>query len=100
MKTIITATVILAASLFPTAASAQTNPEMEKMTITYRAPLDYALYQYTIELLGHYRSEIQSSIYHQAKHNSHTMAKAFNRSQTQKMTEIAVMPTEKSLSPE
>lgn len=99
MKTIIAASLVIAA-LMPNMASANSTPVMETMTITYRSPIDYALYQYTIELLSHFRAEIHTSIHQQAKSSTLAMSKAFNASNTGNIVEIAIMPTTRSLSPE
>lgn len=48
---------------------------MEVITVSYRTPLDYALYQYTTELLNQFRVQIKSDIYTQARSSSLKMAK-------------------------
>ncbi|MXR70211.1 hypothetical protein GNT65_16250 [Shewanella sp. JBTF-M18] len=77
MKKLLIASLVTAASLMSASAQATSAPEMERMTVTYRNSLDYALHQYTIELMSHYRAEIQTSIQLQAKNSSQAMAEAF-----------------------
>ena len=69
---VITSIPLLVASLLPLTAAADFTTEssannmMETMTVTYRAPLDYALYQYTTEMLVNFRLELKTDIYQQA----------------------------------
>ncbi|MBW8186031.1 hypothetical protein [Shewanella nanhaiensis] len=69
---IMTPFALLAASLLPLTASAdlakqQNRAEpMETITVTYREPSDYALYQYTTDMLVNFRLQIQADIYQQA----------------------------------
>ncbi|QYJ90954.1 hypothetical protein [Shewanella halotolerans] len=77
MKKLLLASLITAASLVSASALATPTFGIERMTVTYRNSLDYALYQYTIELMSHYRAEIQTSIQRQAKNSSQAMADAF-----------------------
>lgn len=73
---------LLAISLLPLsihAAQAEKiagSEPMEVITVIYRAPLDYALYQYTTELLSQFRIQIQEDIYTQARSSSLKMAKS------------------------
>ena len=77
---IMTPLVLLAVSLLPLTATAELikeqsiNKTMETMTVTYRTPLDYALYQYTTEMLVNFRLQIQADIYHQAHSSIMRMA--------------------------
>jgi|GEM_PF-4856849 len=48
---------------------------MEVITVNYRTPLDYALYQYTTELMNQFRIQIEADIYTQARSGSLKMAK-------------------------
>jgi len=62
------------------AASSATNsaasPNIETITVTYRDPLDYALYQHTTEMLSVFRLEIREDIGIQARNSLMEMAKA------------------------
>lgn len=105
MKTVIAASLMIVASLAPIIALANesqgdSSPAMETMTITYRSAIDYALYQYTIELLSRSRGEIHTSIHQQAKSSTLAISKAFTASNPNTMTEIAAAPTAKHLSQE
>ncbi|ACA87955.1 hypothetical protein [Shewanella woodyi] len=77
---IMTPLALLAASLLPLTASAdlvkQQNKAkpMETITVTYREPTDYALYQYTTDMLVNFRLQIQADIYQQARTSIMKMA--------------------------
>lgn len=77
---IMTPLALLAVSLLPLTATAELmkeqsiNETMETMTVTYRTPIDYALYQYTTEMLVNFRIQIKADIYHQAHESIMTMA--------------------------
>ncbi|MDR6962723.1 hypothetical protein [Shewanella putrefaciens] len=58
------------------AATAAANPNIETITVTYRDPLDYALYQDTTEMLSAFRFEIREDIGIQARNSLLEMAKA------------------------
>ncbi|WP_185976968.1 MULTISPECIES: hypothetical protein [Shewanella] len=81
----ITAFILVMSSLLPTTAlAAPSNPAMrssamEVITVTYRSPIDYALYQYTTELLAYFRLQIQADIYTQARAGSMQMAQSIHR---------------------
>ena len=74
--TLLTTVILISASLLPLTASAgmSDNKSIERITVNYKTPFDYALYQYTTELLLQFRQEIASDIYHQAKASSALMA--------------------------
>ncbi|QYK02318.1 hypothetical protein [Shewanella psychrotolerans] len=105
MKTVIAGSLLLTASLAPmltfanvspvSSSPSNLSPSMERMTITYRSAIDYALYQYTIELLSHFRNEIHASIHQQAASNTLEMYKAFIESNSDDTTEITAMLTVK-----
>ncbi|MFT5235919.1 MAG: hypothetical protein ACI8SK_000670 [Shewanella sp.] len=79
---IISPIVLLIASLLPFTATADLmidkslNKTIETMTVTYRTPIDYALYQYTTEMLVRFRLQLQADIYHQARTSLIEMASA------------------------
>ncbi|WP_299786757.1 hypothetical protein [uncultured Shewanella sp.] len=81
MKLTLSAT-LLAISLVPQTSLAETtqgttvNEGIEVITVTYRSPFDYALYQYTTEILSNFRSQIETDIYTQARASSQQMAKS------------------------
>ncbi|MCJ8304266.1 hypothetical protein [Shewanella sp.] len=81
----ITAFTLVMSSLLPTTASAapsntaMSSAAMEVITVTYRSPIDYALYQYTTELLAYFRLEVQADIYTQARAGSMQMAQSIHR---------------------
>ncbi|MCG9697407.1 hypothetical protein [Shewanella sp. Isolate11] len=85
MKSAILVGLLMSASLLPNVYAASTDAtfinataEMETITITYRSPFDYALHQYTVELLNQFRMEIDSSISYQARRSSQAMYEAFS----------------------
>ncbi|QSX29174.1 hypothetical protein JYB88_13160 [Shewanella cyperi] len=49
-------------------------PEMETLTVTYRSPLDYALYQQTTETISFFRIELAQDILAQSRASSRAMA--------------------------
>ncbi|RTR26636.1 hypothetical protein [Shewanella atlantica] len=73
---------LLAISLLPLSIHAEQaekiaeSEPMEVITVIYRAPFDYALHQYTTELLSQFRIQIQEDIYTQARSSSLEMAKS------------------------
>jgi len=73
---------LLAISLLPLSIHAEPvekNAEsetMEVITVIYRTPFDYALHQYTTELLSNFRIQIQADIYTQARASSMKMAES------------------------
>ncbi|BAJ03363.1 hypothetical protein [Shewanella violacea] len=81
----ITAFILVMSSLLPTTAiAAPSSPAtdskvMEVITVTYRSPIDYALYQYTTELLAYFRLQIQADIYTQARSGSLQMGQSIHR---------------------
>ncbi|AQS39453.1 hypothetical protein Sps_04361 [Shewanella psychrophila] len=81
----ITASIFVSTSLLPNMAIAApstpaiNNGTIEVITVTYRAPMDYALYQYTTELLAYFRVQIQADIYTQARAGSLQMAQSIQR---------------------
>lgn len=80
MKTLIQlhiATSLLICSVMPVNAA----PTMETITISYRDPLDYALYLHTTEMLSEFRLQIREDISIQARNSLLEMANAaqFNR---------------------
>ncbi|QFU24014.1 hypothetical protein FM038_018895 [Shewanella eurypsychrophilus] len=78
---LLTTVVLISASLLPLTASAgmSDNKPIERITVNYKTPFDYALYQYTTELLVQFRQEIASDIYLQAKASSSLMAQEHSR---------------------
>ena len=50
------------------------NKAMESMTVAYRTPIEYALYQYTTEMLANFRLQLQADIYQQARTSTLKMA--------------------------
>jgi len=80
MKTFIQlhiATSLLICSVMPVNAA----PTMETITVSYRDPLDYALYLHTTEMLSEFRLQIREDISIQARNGLLEMANAaqFNR---------------------
>lgn len=67
---------LLVCSLIPLSHAMAANPNMEIITVTYRSPLDYALYQHTTEILSEFRLEIREDISIQARNGLLEMAKA------------------------
>ena len=58
------------------ATDSAASPNIETITVTYRDPLDYALYQHTTEMLSVFRLEIREDIGIQARNSLMEMAKA------------------------
>lgn len=77
-----TSLTLLAISLLPLSIQAAPvvktaeSETMEVITVIYRTPFDYALHQYTTELLSQFRIQIQADIYTQARASSLKMAKS------------------------
>lgn len=100
MKRSMIASVMMTSVLIANVALADQTPAMETITITYRAPLDYALYQYTTEWRSQYRVEIYDSIQDQAKSSSLAMAQAFESAALESAFDTTSMLTAKTFSPE
>lgn len=102
MKRSIIASVMISSSLIANVALAEQTEVMEVITVTYRAPLDYALYQYTTEWRSQYRVEIYDSIQDQARSSSLAMARAFETAALEPAfdTTPTSMLTAKTFSPE
>lgn len=67
---------LIAASISPfTALAANDQQDMEHMSVLYRAPLEYAAYQYTAEMLSNFNLQLLADIYVQARMSSLQMAK-------------------------
>ena len=58
------------------ATNSAASSNIETITVTYRDPLDYALYQHTTEMLSVFRLEIREDIGIQARNSLMEMAKA------------------------
>jgi hypothetical protein len=58
------------------ATNSAASSNIETITVTYRDPLDYALYQHTTEMLSAFRLEIREDIGIQARNSLMEMAKA------------------------
>ncbi|SQH77981.1 conserved protein of unknown function [Shewanella benthica] len=77
MSSLLPSTAITA--ITASSSMAMSSTAMEVITVTYRSPLDYALYQYTTELLAYFRLQIRADIYTQARANSMQMAQSIHR---------------------
>ncbi|WP_299811003.1 hypothetical protein [uncultured Shewanella sp.] len=76
MKTIAFA-VLSAALIMPSISYANSNDDqMEHITVTYRTPIEYAVYQYTTETLLAFNQQIRMEIQLQARMTSMQMAKS------------------------
>lgn len=81
----IPASIFVISSLLPTTAwavpanAATNSATMEVITVTYRSPIDYALYQYTTELFAYFKLQVQADIYTQARSSSMQMAESIHR---------------------
>ena len=73
-KSIYAALVIVSISPFASIA-ANEQQELERISVVYRAPLDYAAYQYTIEVISHFNLQLLTDIHYQARKSSMQMAK-------------------------
>ncbi|WP_297893311.1 hypothetical protein [Shewanella sp.] len=67
---------LLVCSLIPWGNAMAANTDMEIITVTYRSPIDYALYQHTTEILNEFRLEIREDISIQARNSLLEMARA------------------------
>ena len=76
MKTI--AYAVLSAALFmPSMSFANSNDDpMEHITVTYRTPVEYAVYQYTTDTLQAFNQQIRMEIQLQARMTNMQMAKS------------------------
>jgi len=92
---------LLAISLLPLsiqAAPAEKSAEsetIEVITVIYRTPFDYALHQYTTELLSQFRIQIQADIYTQARDSSLKMAESQQPMTAWSTSDIAKEVTDK-----
>ena len=76
MKTIAYA-VLLTVLLMPSISFANSNDDpMERITVTYRTPVEYAVYQYTTDTLLALNQQIRIEIQLQAKMTSMQMARS------------------------
>ncbi|GIU16563.1 hypothetical protein TUM4261_35190 [Shewanella sp. c952] len=67
---------LIVASISPfTALAANDHQDMDHMSVVYRAPLEYAAYQYTTEMLSNFNLQLLADIYIQARMSSLQMAK-------------------------
>ncbi|MBL4913674.1 hypothetical protein L2719_03215 [Shewanella schlegeliana] len=75
MKAIICA-ILSTALIVPSIGYANSSDDqMERITVTYRTPFEYALYQYTTDMLQEFNQQVRVEIQLQAKLNSMQMAK-------------------------
>ncbi|GIU42688.1 hypothetical protein TUM4438_09870 [Shewanella sairae] len=77
MKTL-TLAAFLIASITPTTSFAeQASDDMEHIKVTYRTPLEYAIYQYTTDTLQAFNQQVRVEAQRQAKLTSEQMAKPY-----------------------
>ncbi|MCL1050642.1 hypothetical protein L2755_13565 [Shewanella abyssi] len=74
MKKLTIAAVLITLLTPLTSLAAAPQQEMERMSVTYRTPLDYAIYQYTTNLLNSFKLELRADIHMQARMNIQKMA--------------------------
>ncbi|QYJ79656.1 hypothetical protein [Shewanella acanthi] len=77
MKTLVKlpiVTSLLICTAIPMGYAIAATPKMETITVTYRSPEDYALYQYTTEMLSAFHQEIREDISIQARNSLMEMA--------------------------
>lgn len=75
MKTLTCATLLIASMLPNIGYTADADSQMERITVTYRTPFEYALYQYTTETLQAFNQQVLMDIQIQARLSSMQMAK-------------------------
>lgn len=76
MKKLTIATAILITLFTPLASiAADSQQDIEHMSVTHRSPLDYAIYQYTTHMLSSFKLELRADIHMQARMNSLQMAR-------------------------
>lgn len=74
---ILTCATLLMASMIPTMGhTANADSQMERISVIYRTPFEYALYQYTTETLQALNQQVHMEIQIQARLSSMQMAKA------------------------
>lgn len=75
---LITTVILISASFLPLTSTAaiSDNTPIERLTVNYKSAFDYALYQYTTELMVQFRQQIATDIYLQAKASSSLMAQS------------------------
>ena len=76
MTKIFLSTCVAIAALFSATSQANIQP-METVTVIYRAPFDYALYQQTTEMLTTFNRELPQKIIAQARQDNVAMAKDY-----------------------
>jgi len=74
MKKLTIAAVLITLLTPLTSLAAAQQQEMERMSVTYRTPIEYAIYQYTTNLLNSFKLELRADIHMQARMNIQQMA--------------------------
>ncbi|MFT5789661.1 MAG: hypothetical protein ACI8SJ_001779 [Shewanella sp.] len=74
MKNLTIATLLITLLTPLTSIAAEPQQEMERMSVTYRSPLEYAAYLYTSDMLNSFKLELRADIHTQARMNSLQMA--------------------------
>ncbi|PKG55838.1 hypothetical protein CXF83_06930 [Shewanella sp. Choline-02u-19] len=74
MKSLTLATLLI--TLFTPLASiaADSQQDIEHMSVTYRSPMDYAIYQYTTHVFSMFKLQLRADIHIQARMSSLQMA--------------------------
>ena len=75
MKTIAYAILTVALAMPSISYANDNKSQIEHFTVTYRTPFEYALYQYTNDILQDLNQQVRIEIQQQAKLNSIQMAK-------------------------
>ncbi len=73
---VLVSAILAVTGLFSAASHAQIQP-METVTVIYRTPFDYALYQQTTEMLTGFNRELGQKIIAQARQDNVTLAKRY-----------------------
>ena len=74
MKESIYAALIITLTSPFAALAANDQQDIERMSVVYRAPLDYSAYQYTSEIISAFKLQLLADIYIQARMSSLQMA--------------------------
>ncbi|QQX79273.1 hypothetical protein JK628_17240 [Shewanella sp. KX20019] len=73
MKKLAIAAVLISLLTPLTSLAAAQQQDMEHMSVTYRTPLEYAIYQYTTDLLNSFKLQLRADIHLQARMNIQQM---------------------------
>ncbi|MCL1138349.1 hypothetical protein [Shewanella pneumatophori] len=76
MKTLTLAILALSSMMSLQSSAEPVSNDMEHISVIYRTPFEYSLYQYTQDTLQKFNQQMRVEIIHQAKQSSMQMAKS------------------------